>query len=438
MDSKAPNCFSVLHEPNSVDTFEIILSEQMTFHDILFAASQAYLKLKPEGSLVVKNVKFSRRKSTGCAKHAFDMIRNELFNPHPDAVTVTRALKIAGFLEIHSKPVEGTLVGIKTSKVRAHAVPKVTIAIPAYRSKFFAEALKSALDQDYLNIEILVADEGVDPEIEKIVIEHRNTGTSFPIIYFKHTEQRGETENINFCKSKATGKYFKLLHDDDVLYPHCVSTLVRFFEAFEDSVGVVTAKRDLIDGSGRALLGGYQYRPLFRNVSYVHGVDMIELCLVNHANFVGEPSSYLLKLSNLDNNLPVLTCGGSRCSFDLVIFVKQLLNSNLVYIPFACSAYRSHQDQSIRSLATQAHCITQWGQLVRICRNQYGLLTDDDYYYTALSNIGIIASSLCGQSEPASRGVFLDFIRWLNEELQKFSGTQGVAWKYPERFLTIL
>jgi len=121
--------------------------------------------------------------------------------------------------------------------------PLVSICIPTYnRLSQLNEALKSCLDQDYANIQIIVTDNS-DNDRSRILIEGLNDGR---IQYFKNSENIGPNRNLDACLSKGNGKYLKVLMDDDVLLPTALTEMVSAMEA-NPSVGVVTAPLHVIN-----------------------------------------------------------------------------------------------------------------------------------------------------------------------------------------------
>ena len=55
------------------------------------------------------------------------------------------------------------------AETRSLTYPLVTIAIPAYKSRFLREAMLSALDQNYDNLEIVIVNDHSPDDIYAVV-----------------------------------------------------------------------------------------------------------------------------------------------------------------------------------------------------------------------------------------------------------------------------
>ncbi len=102
--------------------------------------------------------------------------------------------------------------------------PFFSIGISAYKSDHLVETLKSVFEQSFQDFEIIIYNDCSPNNIESIV----NQFSSNKIIYYKGDINVGGinlVKNWNFCLSKASGNYFFILGDDDVLD-------IKFLEEF--------------------------------------------------------------------------------------------------------------------------------------------------------------------------------------------------------------
>lgn len=117
-------------------------------------------------------------------------------------------------------------------------IPKVSIVIPTYnRFNMLKNAIQSALDQTYGNIEIIICDDGSDDEnVEEQDIWIAQTSIQHPkkITYIKSRGNSGFVQNVNRGLSRCSGKYIHLLFDDDYINPRFIDVAVAKLESDVD------------------------------------------------------------------------------------------------------------------------------------------------------------------------------------------------------------
>lgn len=150
--------------------------------------------------------------------------------------------------------------------MRQDALPLVTIGIPTRNRAggYLRETLASAMQQTYSNLEIVVSDNCSEDDTEPFV---RGLADS-RIRYFRHHASIGANENFNFCLEQATGEYFLLLHDDDLIDHVFVEVCVRARSKADP--GIIRTGARIIDASGAVLrevpnrVGGLPTEEFFR------------------------------------------------------------------------------------------------------------------------------------------------------------------------------
>lgn len=129
-------------------------------------------------------------------------------------------------------------------------VPRITIGIPTHNRlhRFLPAALDSALGQDHPNLEVLVSDNASTDGTDDYVASLQDPR----VRYVRHDPSLGAARNFNFCLAEATGSFFHLLHDDDLIDPGFISSCVQ---AIGDdlSVGVARTGIRIIDDTGAVL-----------------------------------------------------------------------------------------------------------------------------------------------------------------------------------------
>lgn len=114
---------------------------------------------------------------------------------------------------------------------------RVTIGIPTFnRSSLALRAIRSALAQNYHDIEVIVSDDASSDDTLRHVREFQDER----LIVFEQKERLGLVGNFDFCLRNATGEFFLLLGDDDVMLPEAIARLVAPFLGNDASVSMAS------------------------------------------------------------------------------------------------------------------------------------------------------------------------------------------------------
>jgi len=110
------------------------------------------------------------------------------------------------------------------------SLPLVSVAIITYNQKpFLKEAIDSVLEQDYPNIEIVVADDCSSDGTQEMLKEYDRQFPGKFILRLGSTN-RGITKNSNEAHFACNGKYIAWLGGDDLMLPGKISKQVAFLE----------------------------------------------------------------------------------------------------------------------------------------------------------------------------------------------------------------
>ncbi len=110
---------------------------------------------------------------------------------------------------------------------------KVSIIIPTLnRAHILKSALKSVVEQDYKDLEILVCDDFSDDETEKVVGSFNNKN----IVYIRADKRLNATDTFEFALSKATGEYVTFLTDTYYLLPNAISIAMDERKKFDAEI----------------------------------------------------------------------------------------------------------------------------------------------------------------------------------------------------------
>ncbi len=126
---------------------------------------------------------------------------------------------------------------------------KVSVCIPTYnRPKFLKQAIESCLNQTVKPYEIIIGDDSNDEKTE-IMMSTLQNNDEVIISYHHHTPALKQTENTNFLFKNAKGDNVVLLHDDDLLLPDAIETMVEVFKK-DALIKIVFGKQYLMSDSG--------------------------------------------------------------------------------------------------------------------------------------------------------------------------------------------
>lgn len=111
--------------------------------------------------------------------------------------------------------------------------PLISICIPAYKNQVFLKRLLDSIRiQSFRDFEVIITDDSPDDSVKDFCIQYQH---SLPLRYFRNPVALGTPENWNEGIRQATGKWIKLIHDDDWLASE--HSLQRFADAIQNNPG---------------------------------------------------------------------------------------------------------------------------------------------------------------------------------------------------------
>jgi len=237
------------------------------------------------------------------------------------------------------------------------AAPLVSLVIPAYRPRFFGEALASARAQRHPDLEIVVGDDSPGGEIAQAV----KAAADPRIRYERHEPALGFAGNFTRLFEVSRGPFVKFLNDDDVLHPDCVPRLLSPMLARPD-LALATSRRVVIGSEGQPLPGDTATQPLMPADGYMEGRALGRFLLRLSVNRIGEPSTVLLRRDavRLEGD-SIFRWGDNEyeCLADLSLWLRLLARGGAWWVAEPLSAYRYHEGQQQRTAGTSAKCVIE-------------------------------------------------------------------------------
>lgn len=119
-----------------------------------------------------------------------------------------------------------------------------SVIILSYKNlEYVEDTIKSVMDQDYKDIELIIADdctEGIDLNKFKKDIDINNSGNIKNVIIYKNEVNLGIVKNMNKALAVANGNYIKIIDSDDCFYSkNVLSDVVGYFNN-NDSIIITT------------------------------------------------------------------------------------------------------------------------------------------------------------------------------------------------------
>ena len=112
-------------------------------------------------------------------------------------------------------------------------MPKFSIIVPTKnRSKYLHYTLKSIVEQNFNDFEIVVSDNFSHDETKEIVDKFKDPR----IKYFRTNSELNRTDSWNFGLSKSKGEYVTFIGDDDSFLPNSLGLLDNMLVKYNTDV----------------------------------------------------------------------------------------------------------------------------------------------------------------------------------------------------------
>jgi alpha-1,3-rhamnosyltransferase len=125
----------------------------------------------------------------------------------------------------------------------------ITVIIPAYNhEKYVQAAIRSAINQTYQNLELIIVDDGsTDSTWKKINEFKEECENRFVRIIFRKQENQGTIKTLDQTLYEAIGKYIYYIASDDIAYPNAIEVLYKNI----GNAGLIFPDLSWIDDNGK-------------------------------------------------------------------------------------------------------------------------------------------------------------------------------------------
>lgn len=169
------------------------------------------------------------------------------------------------------------------------SMPLVSILIPnRNHSSYLDECIRSAMDQTYKNIEIIVCDNCSDDDSYEVIKKYIKMGVILnknPVNIFNY--------NYRMLAQLCNGEFFILLCADDILKPDFIEKAMNVMLK-NKSIGYLHCERDYIDENGEII----ELSPFFSCSFQVAGENMLPIYMLTD---VAQASQCLIRKDAFDS-----------------------------------------------------------------------------------------------------------------------------------------
>ncbi|HAM52020.1 MAG TPA: glycosyl transferase family 2 [Nitrospiraceae bacterium] len=214
--------------------------------------------------------------------------------------------------------------------------PKVSVCVPTYNyASFLPEAIDSVLKQTFYDFEILIVDDCSCDKTQDLLKEYarRDKRIRFKI----NSVNIGMVNNWNLCLTEARGEYIKLVFADDLLSSHeALEKMVSLLDGDPD-IALVGSARNLIDEQSRVI----KVLAHFKGSVVLPGTTVINRCLSEQKNLVGEPSVVMFRKRDAERGF----MSQYEQIVDLEMWFYLLEKGKFAFIDEPLSSFRIHSAQ---------------------------------------------------------------------------------------------
>lgn len=175
-----------------------------------------------------------------------EKLRCNVRNGHQHYFLIEKCGKENGFVvKAYVDTLEGELIIAETEKIylraRQYGKPEVSLIIPAYNAEdYIARSIDTALAQSFMNLEIIIVDDGSTDSTSDIIDWYAN---KYPNILVIHKENGGVAAARNIGIEQANGEYIGFMDNDDMIRPDMIIKLHDSVKKNECDIAITSVCR---------------------------------------------------------------------------------------------------------------------------------------------------------------------------------------------------
>jgi glycosyltransferase involved in cell wall biosynthesis len=237
-------------------------------------------------------------------------------------------------------------------------IPSISVCVPMYNnSATLVRCLRSILDQDGVEFEIVIVDDDSSDDCADIAATMLRTGDRL----ISNESRLGLNQNHNKCLELARGTRIQFVHADDWLLPGALRKLAPCFD--DPAVGLAFAPRRVVQDNipwwWRAASNPHRFFLKLRE--YNRGPSLVTQMVLTGGgagNWIGEPTCVMFRRQL------ALDVGGLRDDIyqlvDVDFWLRLMLRSAVCFVPQVLSVRtQSVGTESVRNAKTRRNWLDQ-------------------------------------------------------------------------------
>ena len=221
--------------------------------------------------------------------------------------------------------------------------PLVSILIPAFnRENFIKDAIESALNQTYKNIEIIIADNDSTDNTWETIQYYEALDSR--IRAYRNKKNIGPVLNWQKCISLSSGEYIKFLFSDDYISENYVEESINLFD---NNTSFVLSPIKIINNSNLeiSLYSDYKQMSVLSKEKYLRNI-----LFFNRLKLPVSPGAGIFRKTDVQKTLEIDLINPFNLNFnkfgagpDLLLYLDSAKKNNIKISTNSIAFFRSHE-----------------------------------------------------------------------------------------------
>lgn len=248
--------------------------------------------------------------------------------------------------------------------------PLVSVLIPAYNHEIYIqETIESIINQTYLNIELIILDDGSkDKTWEKITELKPKCENRFVKSHFETKQNEGTCITLNKLLKLSSGEFVYIIASDDLTKPQAIEKEVKFLQDNPD-YALAVGDNEYVDSMGKQIfrtqkaftsnIKNAKYKTVKEFLSSKLKIDFLSDDFGSYKTLYKEnyiPNGYLIR-KNIFETIGNFTKNAPLEDFWLMLQISKY--KKMKYIDEILFSYRIHDTNTIGNSTRMRELTTQ-------------------------------------------------------------------------------